>query len=187
MLDFLPKELSPDQASQLTDLTRKGQIIDMDNLPDELNPDQADQLLKQVGIFGMTQKRATQGTTGATGNYGTPGGPQDLPIEGRISQGYGVPVNYEKSGKHGGIDIAVAEGTPIPDRHGGEVVGVENSSGGYGISVLVKGGDGVTRRYSHLSAPSVRVGQPVKPNEVIGLSGNTGNSTGPHLDYREYR
>lgn len=193
MLEFLPDELTPDQANQVVDLTRNGQLVDMENLPDELTPQQADQLLKQVSIFGMPPKRSTQPGTGASsgsfkGNVGNSINPtNDVPVEGRISQAYGVPVNYEKSGQHGGIDIAIKVGTPVPDRHGGTVLRVEDNPGGYGRSVLVSGSDGITRRYSHLSDFGVKEGDTIPANTVIGLSGDTGNSTGPHLDYREYK
>ena len=66
---------------------------------------------------------------------------------------------------HNGIDLAV------------------NWNGGYGISVYVDCGDGMVIRYGHLSETSVEVGQTVAQGDLLGLSGNTGNSTGPHLHF----
>lgn len=187
MLDFLPNELTPDEANQLVEIKRKGQLIDMNNLPDELTTDQADQLLSQVAVFGMPTQSGFRGDTGKSISVPGQRQPMTLPVQGRISQKYGVPVSYEKSGYHGGIDVAIAEGTPIPDKVGGIVAGVEDNKGGFGKSVLVKGNDGVTRRYSHLSVFNVEPGQTIPAGSVVGLSGNTGYSTGPHLDYREYK
>ncbi len=53
----------------------------------------------------------------------------------------------------------------------------------YGLYVVLRHGDGFTTRYGHLSAFTVAAGDTVAAGQVIGLSGNTGYSTGPHLHF----
>ena len=88
-------------------------------------------------------------------------------------------------GNHGhrGTDYGTPQGTPIQATISGVVLDNTNEHWSYGKNVVIKGDDGNVHMYAHLSVPKVRVGQRVKQGEVIGLSGNTGNSTGPHLHY----
>ena len=97
-----------------------------------------------------------------------------LPVSGPITQDF--------HDGHGGIDIGVHVGTPIPTTMSGEVVYAGWNDQGYGNLVIVENGPYKTY-YAHLSEVNVQVGQQVNKNTVIGLSGNTGNSTGPHLHY----
>lgn len=120
------------------------------------------------------------------GNIGSAIKPTKLPIEGRISQEYGVPVDYEASGRHGGTDIAVPAGTPVPEVAGGEVLEAGNN-GAWGNTILVKGNDGITRRYSHLSEINVKKGQTIDSGVIVGKVGSTGRSSGNHLDFRTYQ
>ena len=73
-------------------------------------------------------------------------------------------------------------GTPVKSSTAGTVI-QSGWNGGYGISVYVDCGDGMVIRYGHLSETSVEVGQTVAQGDLLGLSGNTGNSTGPHLHF----
>lgn len=99
------------------------------------------------------------------------------PATGRLSSGYG-----ERGGKlHAGIDIAVPTGTPVFAAKAGTVV-FAGVAGGYGNAVYLDHGDTMTR-YGHLSKISVRQGQAVQARSIIGQSGNTGTSTGPHLHF----
>jgi len=83
---------------------------------------------------------------------------------------------------HPGVDIGIPVGTPVRAPIGGTVIWAGWEDSGYGILVIVA--NGPIRAYlAHLSAVAVTVGQTVAAGEVVGLSGNTGRSTGPHLHY----
>lgn len=100
------------------------------------------------------------------------------PTTGRISSRFG-----ERWGRmHYGLDIAVPTGTPIRAAAAGTVT-YAGSMGTYGILVMIDHGHGVETRYAHLSRVAVRVGQRVARGDIIAYSGNTGNSTGPHLHF----
>ncbi len=83
---------------------------------------------------------------------------------------------------HEGVDLAVPTGTVVAAAADGVVI-QSGENGGYGISIYVDHGNGIITRYGHLSQAYAQVGRKVKQGETIGLSGNTGNSTGPHLHF----
>ena len=83
---------------------------------------------------------------------------------------------------HKGLDFGVPVGTAARASRAGTVVGA-GWMGGYGYCVLVDHGDGVRTRYAHLSSIQCSVGQYVQQGEVIALTGNTGDSTGPHIHF----
>lgn len=83
---------------------------------------------------------------------------------------------------HNGIDLAVPVGTDVYSSAPGTVI-QSGWNGGYGICVTIDHGNGVIARYGHLSQTNAAVGQAVNQGDLIGLSGNTGNSTGPHLHF----
>jgi len=83
---------------------------------------------------------------------------------------------------HTGIDIAVPTGTQVKTTMDGQVVYAGWNTQGYGNLVIVENGAYRTY-YAHLSSIPVSVGDEVKAGTIIGLSGSTGNSTGPHLHY----
>lgn len=84
---------------------------------------------------------------------------------------------------HSGIDLGSRTGTPVYATGNG-VVTLDNKGGaGYGKQILINHGFGYKTRYAHLSKINVVPGQVVRRGEVIGLVGNTGRSTGPHLHY----
>lgn len=81
---------------------------------------------------------------------------------------------------HNGTDYAMPVGIELYSLFNGKVV--ESSlGGGYGEYIKIDCGNGIVILYAHLSKRSVKVGDYVNQNQVIGLSGNTGRSTGPHL------
>lgn len=85
--------------------------------------------------------------------------------------------------KHTGIDYACPEGTPILASADGQVMYAGWSPYGWGNMVIIRHNDGKATVYAHLDKVTVRANQPVKQSERIGLSGSTGNSTGPHLHF----
>jgi murein DD-endopeptidase MepM/ murein hydrolase activator NlpD len=83
---------------------------------------------------------------------------------------------------HTGIDMAVPVGTPVKTTMDGHVIYAGWNTQGYGNLIIVENGPYRTY-YAHLSSIPVSVGDELKAGTTIGLSGNTGNSTGPHLHY----
>lgn len=116
------------------------------------------------------------------GNRQCYGSPFDFPWISYVTSPYGYrvhPITGEKD-LHRGVDIGIAEGTPMKAVQDGTVVSAGNA-GGYGLCVVIEGEDGYQSRYAHCSSLSVSAGQEVKRGDVIAAVGSTGNSTGPHL------
>lgn len=107
------------------------------------------------------------------------------PVPGaRLSQPFGAhPGTYAAYGLagHEGLDFAVPIGTPVYAAHDGTAA-VRLGSPTYGNYVTVQS-EAVDTLYAHLSDVTVRQGQDVRAGDVIGLSGNTGRSFGPHLHF----
>lgn len=93
--------------------------------------------------------------------------------EGYISQGYSI--------FHPAIDIAAPFGTEIRPIKDGVVEDISKSRVGYGNSIIINHGDGITSLYAHLSKINVSKGDKVTVFDTIGNVGRTGHSTGPHL------
>lgn len=85
--------------------------------------------------------------------------------------------------RHYGLDFAGAIGTKIYATGDGIVKYIKISSGGYGKEVFINHGFGYTTRYAHLNKILVHKGQEIKRGQVVGVLGNSGKSTGPHLHY----
>lgn len=107
-------------------------------------------------------------------------------------KGYTLSAEFAQAGnmwsaKHSGQDFAVKSGTKVVAAHGGTVVKAGGNGAGdgpaYGNAVVIKHGNGTFSQYAHLSHVEVKVGQVVKTGQRIALSGNTGNSSGPHLHF----
>jgi len=108
----------------------------------------------------------------------------------RLTQGPGGSYSHQDVRSRYAMDIAMPEGTPIIAARAGRVLDLENSQSGAwpnpsGNFVRVLHSDASTGVYLHLSRGSVRVqvGQQVMLGSVLGLSGNTGHSNGPHLHF----
>lgn len=84
---------------------------------------------------------------------------------------------------HPGLDIAAGLGAPIYASETGVVVFSGWSTRGYGNLVIIDHGNGWQTIYAHLSQINYGCGQAIAQGQVLGLSGSTGNSTGPHLHY----
>jgi murein DD-endopeptidase MepM/ murein hydrolase activator NlpD len=107
-----------------------------------------------------------------------------------VTQVFGVGKGYSKScrvdGTHNGVDYGTPIGTPILASEAGTVIRAYMDNTGYGIHVRIKNNSGGGCLYAHLKKVTVMSGQKVKEGDQIGVSGNSGNSTGPHLHW-EYR
>lgn len=105
---------------------------------------------------------------------------------------WSMPLSYSKTNSgfgmrgsrwHYGIDLDLEVGDPVMACFDGIVRLVQYNSAGYGYYILVRHYNGFETLYAHLSRQDVKVGQTVKAGEVIGLGGNTGRSSGPHLHF----
>ncbi|MEV5437020.1 LysM peptidoglycan-binding domain-containing M23 family metallopeptidase [Streptomyces sp. NPDC052682] len=121
-----------------------------------------------------TADRAVQAATSAAGFT--------APVTGPVGTGYKVAGSMWSSGYHTGVDFVVPTGTSVKAVGAGTVVSA-GWAGAYGNQVVIKLNDGYYAQYAHLSSLSVSAGQTVTAGQQVGLSGSTGNSTGPHLHF----
>ncbi|MFJ6895237.1 peptidoglycan DD-metalloendopeptidase family protein [Streptomyces hokutonensis] len=106
-----------------------------------------------------------------------------LPVtSGTIGTGYRVAGSMWSSGYHTGVDFVVPTGTTVKAVAAGTVVSAAYD-GAYGNEVVIRHADGKYSQYAHMSQLSVSAGQTVTEGQQIGLSGATGNVTGPHLHF----
>ena len=105
-----------------------------------------------------------------------------------VTSTFGVRVDpfLGRAAMHSGVDFGVMTGTPVKATADGTVIDA-GRNGGSGNMVEVDHGNGLSTRYAHLSRINVVSGQKVERGTVIGLSGSTGRSTGPHLHYEVRR
>ncbi|MFJ4880647.1 M23 family metallopeptidase [Streptomyces sp. NPDC088745] len=109
-----------------------------------------------------------------------------------LQGGYALSATFGRGGtmwshKHSGQDFAVPVGTKVKAAAAGVVVKAGRNGGGdgpaYGNAIVVKHARGTYSQYAHLSRIQAKVGQRVGAGQQIALSGNTGNSSGPHLHF----
>lgn len=110
--------------------------------------------------------------------------PSIWPVLGHITDGFGERLDpFSGEGAfHTGVDISTEYGAAVHVTADGIVTVAENRAG-YGRVVLVDHGFGITTWYAHLSAFSAVVGSRVKRGQVVGYTGISGRSTGPHVHY----
>lgn len=126
------------------------------------------------GITSLTIESDSAGAVDLLEYAGDGCAPAGLPVSGILTQRY--------HRRHSGIDIGVPVTTPVRTTHSGEVIFAGWSTYGYGYLVIVENDIFITY-YAHLSNFNVRVGDQVGAGSIVAWSGNTGNSTGPHLHY----
>jgi murein DD-endopeptidase MepM/ murein hydrolase activator NlpD len=105
-------------------------------------------------------------------------------VGGRVSQWFGTnPEAYARFGLagHNGIDYAVISGTPVRAAHDGVLRIAAVDPSGYGLYCVVDG-EKFSTLYAHLAGVIAAEGE-VRAGQPIAVSGNTGNSTGPHLHF----
>ena len=106
------------------------------------------------------------------------------PVVGKVTSPYGYRVHpvYGTRKLHSGLDVGAARGTPISATSGGVVI-FAGRRGGYGNTVMVDHGGGLTSLYAHMSDFGVREGASVNRGDVVGYVGATGTATGNHLHF----
>lgn len=111
-----------------------------------------------------------------------------MPVEGKITSPYGNRINpiSKKQEAHKGIDIDAKVGSPVKAVMDGKVESIENSQT-YGMKITIDHGNEYKTVYAHMSEIKVSEGDEIKAGDIIGLSGNTGMSTGPHLHFEVQR
>ncbi len=110
--------------------------------------------------------------------------PLGRPVPGRITSKFGHrkdPVNGRK-GFHTGVDMKARRGQKVAATADGTVIKAF-TNGGYGRYVEISHGNGYTTKFAHLKKILVKKGDKISRGQTIGLVGNTGRSTGPHLHY----
>ena len=108
------------------------------------------------------------------------------PVEGPMVEPFGIRWNGIVPDVHRGVDIRVDTGTSVRAISSGHVR-FSGTMGDYGLVVWLDHGGEVLSVYAHLSELLVQEGQAVSGGEVVGLSGSTGNATGPHLHFEVWR
>ena len=110
--------------------------------------------------------------------------PSLWPVAGRISSPFGERADpFSSEGAvHSGVDLEAHPGTPVRATADG-IVSFAEWSGHYGKLVIVDHGNGMQTYYAHLSRFDVIAGQEIRRGDLVGKSGGTGRTTGPHLHY----
>lgn len=103
------------------------------------------------------------------------------PFRGKVSSEFGWRPRFGRM--HKGIDLSLHVGDTIVSAFSGVVRVARYNPGGYGNFVIVRHDNGLETVYGHLKRSIVKPGQKVKAGQIIGLGGNTGRSTGPHLHF----
>src|SRR5215469_12439833 len=160
-----------------------------DQIRDEAVSSSLDQLhaLRTSALTGATMVGLTMGLTRnvTTADWIKANSAPNLwPVEGQVTGSFGEridPFNGEGA-FHSGVDIGSSYGHPIVAPADG-IVTVTDILGGYGKTIMINHGNGISTRYGHLSGFAVTTGQRVQRGEVIGYIGESGRSTGPHLHY----
>ena len=137
-----------------------------------------DALEEQSAVLAERIRQAQQQSSSVPVVVPSGSGVLGWPVSGPVTSGFGLRWGR----MHEGIDIAVAEGTPVRAAGAGTVI-YAGWMGGYGNLVVVDHGSGLSTAYAHNSSLGVGVGQSVTAGQVVSYSGNTGNSTGPHVHF----
>ncbi len=124
-----------------------------------------------------TDAPATSPTPASTSGF-------QWPLNARVTSEFGYRVHpiYRSRRLHAGIDIGAPSGTPIAASNAGVVI-FAGTQGGYGRTVIVDHGGGITTLYAHQSKIGVGKGQAVARGDIVGYVGATGTATGNHLHF----
>ena len=108
------------------------------------------------------------------------------PVDGPLTSAYGIRFSGLHPDLHEGVDLSVPVGTPVAAMKSGTVA-FAGEMRGYGLVIVLRHGPNLRTVYAHLSRLSVQPGQRVQGRQVIGLSGRSGNASGPHLHFEVQR
>jgi murein DD-endopeptidase MepM/ murein hydrolase activator NlpD len=108
------------------------------------------------------------------------------PVHGPVTSPFGLRLRGLRPEIHRGVDVSVPTGTPVHAMAPGRVR-FAGTMRGYGRVVILDHGGGVRSLYAHLSEIHVQTGDEVHGHGVIGLSGRSGDATGPHLHFEVWR
>lgn len=150
-------------------------------------------MASSASITAMLQQRAAErAAAAAAASQGGGGGASWVQGTGQLAAPVNAPITSEFGWRihpiygtrrlHAGTDFGVDEGTPVHAADGGVVVEAGWISG-YGYTVIIDHGNGMSTLYAHNSDVAVSPGQTVSKGQVVSYSGNTGGSTGPHLHF----
>jgi len=169
------------QATLVTASAENIQDLEVSSSLDQLHA------LRTSALTGATMVGLTMGLTrnATTADWIKANSAPNLwPVEGQVTGSFGEridPFNGEGA-FHSGVDIGSSYGHPIVTPADG-IVTMTDTMGGYGKTIMISHGNGISTRYGHLSGFAVTAGQHVQRGEVIGYVGESGRSTGPHLHY----
>ncbi len=172
------KEQEKSYQKQLAELEKQ-----QNELADQID-DIEERLRKEFNISLLPSKRS--------GVFAWPIATLDRGGVGRISQHFGEKSRLYRGKPHNGLDIAAPTGTPVYAAASGKVTHVDSNDRSrwqkyqYGNYVLIEHGNFLSTLYAHLSRSVVFDGQNVERGQLIGYSGSTGYSTGPHLHFGAY-
>lgn len=160
---------------------RKYDIQKVDGVPgNTVNPDPADlKRIEQDNIAVAGARSVRLDRTDFANGF-------QWPLLGRISGVFGSQriYNGEPRQPHYGVDVAAPVGTLVRAPAAGKVTLAHDDMFFSGGTLMIDHGHGLSSTFLHLSAILVKVGQEIKPGEVIAKVGATGRATGPHLDWR---
>ncbi len=184
----LKDQLETDQASFRSDVETKRDLLhDVQETRESM--EEALEVLEQSSREIEQRIRAMQQTPTGRARMAHPwSGGFIRPASGPITSGFGMR-NHPILGRrrmHTGVDIGAGYGAPIRAAAGGVVI-FSGYQRGYGNTVIIDHGGGVTTLYGHCSRRNVSEGQSVRQGDVVANVGSTGLSTGPHLHFEVRR
>jgi murein DD-endopeptidase MepM/ murein hydrolase activator NlpD len=186
--DRLKQELAALKESYREDRSRKRELLSEVRQTREQLEEMLDELERSSNEI-EAQIRALQQTPKGRARMARPwSGSFQQPADGPVTSGFGMrhhPI-LKRSRMHTGLDIGASYGSIIRAAAAGEVI-LAAYKGGYGNTVVIDHGGGVTTLYGHCSALLVHPGQVVTGGQPIARVGSTGLSTGPHLHWEVRR
>ena len=108
-----------------------------------------------------------------------------MPVNAPVTSKFGYRTSVGAAHNHLGTDFGTPVGTPVKAPENGVIKQASNNGGSAGTFIILDAG-GTVHKFFHLSKLMVEPGDQVKQGQTIGLTGNTGHSTGPHLHWEKH-